>query len=119
MSGFVFKMGFMVQIKNSFHSGMKKKTADKGEKNFATETGGVLDGGKVCPILTGDWRTNTPLVNKEKCVGCGICVESCPEASMEVVEKRGQKKVEIDLDFCKGCGICSQVCPFGAIEMKK
>lgn len=109
----------MVQIKNSFHSAMKKKTTEKEEKNFAMEAGGVLDSGKVRPVLTGSWRSSTPVVSKEKCVGCGICVESCPEASMEVEEKKGQKKVAIDLDFCKGCGICSQVCPFGAIEMRK
>lgn len=109
----------MAQIKDSFHSAMKKKLTDKKEKAFATEEGGVLDSKKVCPALTGSWRTNIPVVDRVKCIGCGICVEFCPEASLEVKEKKGQKKVEIDYDFCKGCGICSRVCPLGAIKMGK
>ena len=109
----------MVKIKNSFdRSKGDKKKADK-KSSFASEKGGVLDAKKVFSVLTGGWRTNKPKVDLNKCVGCGICTEFCPEASLEVREKRGQKKVEVDYDFCKGCGICSQVCPFKAIKMEK
>jgi pyruvate ferredoxin oxidoreductase delta subunit len=64
---------------------------------------------------TGDWRYMHPEVNKEKCVGCGTCVQFCPEASIEIINK----KAEIDYEYCKGCGVCAEVCPKKAILMKK
>ncbi len=64
---------------------------------------------------TGDWRYSVPVVDKEKCLGCGTCVKFCPEACMEVIEK----KAEIDYAWCKGCGVCAEVCPIKAIIMKK
>jgi 2-oxoacid:acceptor oxidoreductase delta subunit (pyruvate/2-ketoisovalerate family) len=75
---------------------------------------------------TGDWRNTHPVVDKEKCIGCGTCVKFCPEAVIKVVSSK--KKVlskiekgtaEIDYYFCKGCGVCAQVCPVKAILMKK
>lgn len=105
----------MVLVKKSFEK--KRVQEKKDEISFAQEKGGVLENKQVCPILTGSWRLESPEVDQFKCVGCGICTEFCPEASMEVKEKKGGKKVEIDYDFCKGCGICSQVCPFLAIKM--
>jgi electron transfer flavoprotein alpha subunit len=48
---------------------------------------------------------------KEKCVGCKICIGSCPFGAIEVLEKKaniGQK--------CTLCGSCSESCKFGAIN---
>ena len=64
---------------------------------------------------TGAWRYMHPAVDKEKCVGCGTCVSFCPEASVEIKDK----KAEIDYDYCKGCGVCAEVCPLKAIAMRK
>jgi 2-oxoacid:acceptor oxidoreductase delta subunit (pyruvate/2-ketoisovalerate family) len=75
---------------------------------------------------TGDWRYSTPVVDKEKCIGCGTCIQFCPEACIQVesikynVSSIQEKKIaNIDYDWCKGCGICEQVCPVKAISMKK
>jgi pyruvate ferredoxin oxidoreductase delta subunit len=62
---------------------------------------------------TGDWRTNKPIIDLEKCTTCLFCYIFCPDCS---VLWNGEK-VEIDYDFCKGCGICANECPVGAIEM--
>lgn len=105
----------MFLVKKSF--GKRKAQEKKEKKFFIQEKGGVLENNQVCPVLTGSWRSEIPEVDRTKCVGCGICTEFCPEASMEIKDKKGEKKVEIDYDFCKGCGICSQVCPFSAIKM--
>lgn len=64
---------------------------------------------------TGDWRNAHPIVDKEKCIGCGTCVKFCPEAVISLKNK----KAEIDYYFCKGCGVCAEVCPVKAILMKK
>ena len=77
---------------------------------------------------TGEWRDMKPEVSKGKCIGCGTCVEFCPEAviSLEtyIVKNKAknnanQKKVaSVDYEFCKGCGVCANVCPTKAINMK-
>lgn len=51
-------------------------------------------------------------INKEKCVGCGVCVVTCPEG----VKMREDSKAEIiDQEKLKKCG-GESVCPLGAIE---
>ena len=54
-------------------------------------------------------------VNKEKCIGCGLCVATCPEG-MELGED-GKAKV-IDRDKVERCG-GEALCPYQAIEEVK
>jgi pyruvate ferredoxin oxidoreductase delta subunit len=65
---------------------------------------------------TGEWGIEFPLVDKEKCLGCGTCVSFCPEAAIELAAS-GKKTAQIDYAFCKGCGACASVCPVKAISM--
>lgn len=67
-------------------------------------------------FMTGEWRTATPVLDREKCTNCLLCVPYCPDSSIPVADK---KRAEFDLDHCKGCGICVKACPFGAITMKE
>jgi len=50
-----------------------------------------------------------------KCVGCGLCVKSCPFGAMVMEEKLAK----IDLGKCTLCGACVQACKFEAIDLKK
>jgi len=63
--------------------------------------------------MTGTWRTFRPVVDEDKCIGCGVCDMYCPEASIEIVKKIAQ----INYDYCKGCGVCANECPQDAISM--
>ncbi len=63
------------------------------------------------------WRSKTPVLHEEKCVGCRQCYMYCPDGCVRKVQEG--KKVAFDYDFCKGCGICARVCPVGAISMEK
>jgi pyruvate ferredoxin oxidoreductase delta subunit len=63
---------------------------------------------------TGDWRSQRPIWEFEKCVKCGVCAVFCPEGCIEM-QKDGLPLV--DLEFCKGCGICVLECWTGCIEL--
>jgi pyruvate ferredoxin oxidoreductase delta subunit len=75
----------------------------------------VCEPGTTVVNRTGPWRIFKPVVNKEKCIGCGRCSLFCPDGVINV--KDG--KAEVDYDYCKGCGICSKVCPVKAITMER
>ncbi len=57
-------------------------------------------------------ETEKPVVDKQKCVGCGICEKNCAHSAIEIVEKHAS----IDYDLCKGCGRCIGVCPTKAMR---
>lgn len=65
---------------------------------------------------TGEWRTSTPVFDKDKCKQCLLCVPYCPDSCIPV---KNEKRDEFDYAHCKGCGICVKACPFGAISMKE
>ncbi len=64
---------------------------------------------------TGEWRTQTPILDHEKCTDCLLCVPYCPDSCIPVKDGR---RGNFDLDHCKGCGICVKACPFHAISME-
>lgn len=67
---------------------------------------------------TGDWRSQRPIFDTEKCIQCLFCWISCPDSAIKVEDG---KVTGIDYDYCKGCGICAAVCPprASAIEMER
>ncbi|SHL03815.1 FAD-dependent oxidoreductase, partial [Desulforamulus aeronauticus] len=59
------------------------------------------------------------IVNKRKCMACGVCVEVCPaKAANLVTDERGNIAADINPALCKGCGACSSSCRCGAINVK-
>ncbi len=108
----------MTEIKQSFSKKIKQEKKVSAERKMGVEFGAVIENDPKVYSKTGEWRDQLPLVS-EKCIGCGNCVEFCPEAAIEIVVVKGKKKAVIDYQYCKGCGICSEICPLKAINMEQ
>ncbi len=56
------------------------------------------------------------MVNEQKCIGCGTCVNMCPVGAISF-DKNG--KAKIDPKLCIKCKTCEGVCPVSAITIKE
>ncbi|HSR35195.1 MAG TPA: 4Fe-4S binding protein, partial [Anaerolineae bacterium] len=54
-------------------------------------------------------------VNRELCVGCGLCEPACAYGALSLHSWRGI--MTINEVLCKGCGACSVACPSKAITL--
>ena len=63
---------------------------------------------------TASWRVVRPVMNKDRCVNCGICLGYCP---VDSIYAEG-REILISYDYCKGCGLCAAECPKQAITME-
>ena len=54
-----------------------------------------------------------PLIDTEKCIGCGKCAEACRFGALVRIKKR----IRVQANMCHGCGACHMVCPNGAVTM--
>lgn len=51
------------------------------------------------------------IINKEKCIGCGLCASDCVTLKLSIVDGKAAETG----DRCILCGHCQAVCPEGAI----
>lgn len=52
--------------------------------------------------------------NRDKCIGCGRCIEVCPQGVYTIEDKRARV---IDRDNCMECGACALNCEYQAITV--
>lgn len=100
-------------------------------------TWGCLGGGdcvKACRFDAMDWdrENNMPIIDTDRCVGCGACADACPqnlillrevkpETATVVVacsnRDKGAAARKACATACIGCGKCQRTCRFGAIKV--
>ncbi|MCQ9207944.1 MAG: DUF362 domain-containing protein, partial [Omnitrophica bacterium] len=68
----------------------------------ATREGKLVQHGDVAPVIT-----------RNKCVGCEVCVEACPVEAISI--KR--EKAYLNSDKCIGCASCIAACKYNAIDV--
>ncbi len=60
-------------------------------------------------------------VNREKCIGCGLCISLVPDVFE--MDEEGKSKVKMeeinDEDLLKEVRRAAESCPVGAIEIKE
>jgi len=55
-------------------------------------------------------------IDKEKCNGCGLCVNACHEGALQIIN--GKAKL-VSETYCDGLGDCLPECPTGAITIEE
>lgn len=72
-----------------------------------------------------------PVVNREKCTGCGSCAAACPKQVIAMIpddalvavacssHDKGAAARKYCSTACIGCGICQKQCPHGAIKIEE
>ena len=55
-------------------------------------------------------------IDEELCDGCGVCVPSCAEGALQIID--GKAKL-ISEQYCDGLGACLGECPLGAITIEE
>jgi len=71
----------------------------------------------VFPDSSGEFPTSVEIpgafvVDKDKCIACGLCIGECPVGAITTDE---DGTASIDPETCIACGICTAVCPTAAI----
>lgn len=86
---------------------------------------------EVCPKQAIRVEHGHSVIDQEKCIKCGKCLNVCPyhaimrqerpcakACGMNAIESDEFGRAEIDQEKCVSCGMCLANCPFGAIADK-
>ena len=109
--GAIYAKGFPVL--KTISDGIDKWVSDHGYKTIEDFRGKALE-----HVFDAEYTEVDPpikaVVDEEKCIGCGICKESCMFSALSIDD--GKARIS---EKCDGCGVCWSICPQKAIYMKR
>lgn len=56
------------------------------------------------------------VIDEDKCTGCGLCVQGCPEGALQIINGKARLVSE---NYCDGLGACVGECPEGALTVEE
>ena len=83
---------------------------------------------EVCPEQAISVQNGVAVVNRSRCVSCGLCVKACPRGLISLIPEskvvrvqcsnkdKGPQVKKVCAAGCIGCGICAKQCESEAIE---
>ena len=102
----VIYLSFGGMLAVSFALQVRRHRKKEGAASKAANRHGLGSGGP---------KAQHPHIDITHCIGCGACVNACPEG--QVLGLVGGKAALIHGEKCIGHGLCADVCPVGAIEI--
>jgi formate hydrogenlyase subunit 6/NADH:ubiquinone oxidoreductase subunit I len=67
------------------------------------------------PIQTPEKFRGKILLDRDKCIGCKLCIKVCPSQAIEFIPDK--KKIRIHIDHCIFCSQCNDICPVNCLSM--
>jgi Na+-translocating ferredoxin:NAD+ oxidoreductase RNF subunit RnfB len=64
-----------------------------------------------------EYKERSAFVNPENCIGCRLCVLTCPVKAISAEIKDKKAIIRINPTICAGCGMCARNCPAYALEL--
>ena len=101
-------------LKKPFTNQHPRKYIPSSSRNFFKD----VQNGKTKmnpPVETPEKFRGKIVYDKEKCIGCKLCLKVCP--SEAIVFKDAEKKIMIYLARCTFCAQCNDVCPVSCLRM--
>lgn len=61
-------------------------------------------------------KRNIVKIDRDKCDGCGLCIQACHEGALQLVDGKAELITE---SYCDGLGACLPECPQDAITLEE